>query len=261
MSAETNFIILIIAGLICGFIDSFLGMGYGITSVTVLITFGIAPAVASASIHTAEAFVDIISAASHWKLGNVEKDKVIILLISGIPGAVLGAIGLSYLAIKFAVPFVSIVLLILGISILCRFITNWKAKEDVPPQRKRYSKRHLGFLGFIAGFIDTSGGGGWGPILTSTFVATGSHPSKSVGTVEFTEPIISLAAVITFGFTLGFEEFLWPIVIPMVIGGIILTPIAAYLCKKVPYKLLGILIGLWVIIFNARTLIITLLAD
>ncbi len=256
MAGNSTFIILVIAGLFCGFIDSLLGMGYGVTSVSVLVTFGIAPAIASASIHTAEAVVDIVSAGSHWKLGNVNKDQAAILLLSGVPGAVLGAAALSFLALKFAVPFISIILLALGICILFKFL-KWKPKHRTV-SKKKYSKKHLGLLGFIAAFVDTSGGGGWGPILTSTFVASGSSPCKTVGTVEFTEPIISIAAVLTFGIIIGFDTFLWPVVVPMIIGGIVLTPIAAYLCKKIPSRALGIMIGLWVTILNMRTLLVWL---
>lgn len=256
---KTSFIAFIITGIVCGFVDSSLGMGYGVTSASILITFGVVPAIASASIHTAEAVVDGISAGFHWKLGNVEKNQAITLIILGTFGAVLGAAGLSFLSTEFAKPIVSIVLLILGISILYKFITNWKVKSNAPRKRKYYSKKHLDFLGFIAGFVDASGGGGWGPILTSTFVATGSNPRKAVGTVEFTEPIISIAAVITFGLIIGFENFLWSIVLPILIGGIILTPVAAYLCKKIPYKLLGILVGLWVTFLNVRTLVMMLI--
>ena len=92
--------------------------------------------------------------------------------------------------------------------------------------------KRLAFLGFIAGFIDASGGGGWGAILTPTFVATGSNPRKAVGTVEFTEPIVSFFTVITFGIILGFESFMWSIVVPMLIGGVILSPVAAWITKR-----------------------------
>ncbi len=111
----------------------------------------------------------------------------------------------------------------------------------------------------MAGFIDASGGGGWGPILTPAFIATGSTPRKAVGTVEFTEPMISVATFVTFGLIIGFESFLWNIVLPMVIGGIVLTPIAAYVTSKTPRRLLGILVGLWVAALNIRTLIMLFL--
>lgn len=262
----SSFIAFMVAGLVCGFIDSSLGMGYGVTSASVLVSFGIAPAVASASVHTAEAFVDSISAGSHLKFGNVNKRLLVPLLICGTMGAVLGAAGLSFLTLKAAIPIVASVLLCMGLLILVKFLFRWKkgehssssspsspASEDV-----KYSRKKLAAVGFIAGFIDASGGGGWGPILTPAFVATGSNPRRVVGTVEFTEPIISFATFITFSLIIGFESFLWNIVLPMLIGGIILTPVAAYICSKTPRRLLGILIGLWIIALNIQTLIMVI---
>lgn len=258
-----SFIALMVAGLACGFVDSSLGMGYGVTSATVLVSFGIAPAVASASVHTAEALVDSISAGSHLKLGNVRKDLIVPLLICGTIGAVLGAAGLSFLALKAAKPIVASILLCMGLAILIKFLFRWKKDGKSSPssesEKVNYSKKKLAILGFVAGFVDASGGGGWGPILTPTFIATGSNPRKAVGTVEFTEPIISVATVVTFGLIIGFESFLWNIVLPIVIGGIILTPIAAYVCSKTPRRLLGILVGLWVAALNIRTLIMLLM--
>ncbi len=255
---------LVIAGLACGFVDASLGMGYGVTSATVLVSFGIAPAVASASVHMAEAVVDSISAGSHLKFGNVRKDLLVPLLICGTIGAVLGAVGLSFLALNAAKPIVASILMCMGLIILIKFLFRWKRVEKPSPLsgsegETNYSRKKLAALGFVAGFIDASGGGGWGPILTPAFVATGSTPKKAVGTVEFTEPIISIAAFVTFGLIIGFESFLWNIVVPIIIGGIILTPIAAYVCSKTPRRLLGILVGLWVAVLNIRTLIMMLL--
>lgn len=257
-----DFIVFVIAGLVCGFVDSSLGMGYGVTSASVLVSFGIAPAIASASVHTAEAFVDSISAGSHLKFGNVDKRLLVPLLLCGTIGAVLGAAGLSFLTLQAAKPIVASVLLCMGLVILIKFLFRWKKGRESSsssPEEANYSRKKLALLGFVAGFVDASGGGGWGPILTPAFVATGSNPRRAVGTVEFTEPVISVATSLTFGLIIGFESFLWNIVLPIVIGGIILTPVAAYMTSKTPRRLLGILVGLWVAALNIRTLIMALL--
>lgn len=246
-----------IVGLLCGFIDSSLGMGYGVTSTTLLISFGIVPAVASASVHTAETFVDTLSAFSHLRFGNVRKELLTPLLIPGVVGAILGAYGLVNLPSKTAKPLISVILLSMGCIILYRHLFKHpKNPATIEPSNRKYSKKGLALLGFVAAFIDISGGGGWGPICTPTFILTGSDPRKSVGTVEFTEPVISAAAVIAFGLTIGFENFLWNIVVPIVVGGVILTPIAAYVCRKVPKRLLGTLVGLWVMALSIRTLLL-----
>jgi len=242
-----DFWIYILVGLVCGFIDSALGMGYGVSATAIFVSFGIAPAIASASVHTAEGFVDVVSGVSHWKLGNLERGLFYRLVIPGVVGAVLGALFLSWVSLKFAKPFVSFVLLAMGTLILFRFL-----RKQILMQKK-IPKQFVPLLGFVAAFIDVSGGGGWGPIVTPVFILRGSEPRKAVGTVEITEPVISFTAMIVFGLTLGFESFLWPIVMPVMLGGFVLTPIAAWVSKKVPKRILGVLVGSWLIFLNAKT--------
>ena len=250
--ADMQFLVFILVGLVCGFIDSALGMGYGVSSAAVLISLGLSPAVVSASVHTAEGFVDTVSGVSHYKLGNLEKDLFWRLVIPGVLGAVLGALFISWMSLQFAKPFVSGVLLLMGVIIFFRFM-----RRRIVIQRKIPTSL-VPFLGFVAAFIDVSGGGGWGPLVTPVFILGGSEPRKVVGTVEITEPFISFTAMIVFGFTLGFESFLWPIVIPVMLGGFILTPIAALVTRRIPKRLLGVLVGLLLIILNGKTFLETI---
>ena len=238
-------LIYVVVGLVCGFVDSALGMGYGVTSASILVTLGIAPAVASASVHTAEAFVDIASAAVHHRLGNVDRRILPHLLVPGVLSAVLGALFLSGLSLRVARPLVRVILLGMGAIVLYRHAFSYR------PVQVPLSGRGAVVLGFVAGFLDVAGGGGWGPIGTPTLILTGSEPRKAIGTVEFTEPFVSPAAVLTFGLTLGFESFLWNITIPMIIGGVILTPVAGWLARRIPRRALGVLIGVWLIALNA----------
>jgi len=234
----------VLAGLFCGFIDSCLGMGFGVTSVSVLVTFGVAPAIASASVHAAEAVVDIGSALSHYKLGNVNLNISKHMLLPGIPAAILGAIFVSGLSLKVAKSFVQIVLLMMGLFILYRHL------KDYNPQQGGMNRNEAMMLGFVASFIDVAVGGGWGPLGTPALILSGEEPKRAVGSIEFTEPIISAVAVLTFGFTLGFEKFMWDMTIPMIIGGLILTPVASILTTKMPRRLLGSLIGVWLVLLN-----------
>ena len=219
-------------------------MGFGVTSASVLITFGVAPAIASASVHAAEAVVDIGSALTHYKLGNVDLNISKHMLLPGIPAAVLGAFFVSGLSLKLAKPFVQIGLLTMGLFILYRHL------KDYNPQSGGMTKNKAMTLGFIASFIDVAVGGGWGPLGTPALILSGEEPKKAVGSIEFTEPIISTVAVLTFGYTLGFEKFMWEMVVPMIIGGLILTPVASILTTKMPRRLLGSLIGIWLILLN-----------
>lgn len=239
-----NFIAFLFAGLFCGFVDSCLGMGFGVTSASVLITFGVVPAIASASVHTAESVVDIISAISHYRLKNVDMKISLHMLAPGIIAAVLGALFLSNLSLKVARPFIRAALIIMGLFILYQHLRNFK------PRHSGMGKGKAVLLGFIASFVDVAIGGGWGPLGTPGLILSGEEPRKAVGVIEFTEPIISLVAVMTFGMTLGFDKFLWNMTLPMIIGGIILTPIASILTSKMPRRLLGVLIGLWLIALN-----------
>ena len=249
MSDLVSFLAMVLAGLLCGFVDSALGMGYGVSATTVFLAFGISPAIASASVHTSETVVDFVSAISHWRFGNFERGHFIRLTLPGIAGAVLGALFISWAAVSISNIWVSGVLLVLGAFILARFLRrNLNIK-------RRLSNRSLPFLGAFAAFIDVSSGGGWGPICTSVYVLNGTEPRKAVGIVEITEPLISLTSVIAFGVLIGFENFLWALALPMILGGFILTPIAALTAKKIPKRWFGILIGVWLITLNTRTLI------
>lgn len=237
----------ILAGLICGFVDACLGMGFGVTSTSVLVTFGVAPSIASASVHAAEAVVDIVSAISHWRLGNVDIRISRDLLGPGILASVLGAVFLSGLDLKFAKPFVRVGLIIMGLMILWEHARPGESQNWI---RKRMNRARAMTLGFVAAFVDVAVGGGWGPLGTPALILSGEEPRKAVGVIEFTEPIISLTAVVTFGLLLGFENFMWDMTVPMIIGGVVLSPVASYLTSRMPKKILGVLIGLWLVLLN-----------
>ena len=218
-------------------------MGFGVTSATILVTFGVTPAVASASVHAAEAVVDIMSAIVHHRMGNVDWKLVQTMAIPGIISAVIGASILSWLSLSIAKPVVRIILILMGFIVFYRHVFKYEINGSL-------KKGQAIFLGFAAGFLDTLGGGGWGPIGTPSLILSGSDPCKAVGTIEFTEPFVSLAAVLTFGATIGFDSFMWDLTIPMIIGGLILTPVAGWLTSKIPKRWLGILIGIWLMALN-----------
>jgi len=243
-----SFVAILLAGIFCGFVDSCLGMGYGVTATSVLMTFGVAPAIASASIHASESVVDIASALSHYKNGNVDLRLSRHLLIPGVAASILGAVFLSNLSLATAKPMVRIVLILLGLLIIHQTYNGRKTREGL-------NEGQAMALGFVAAFVDVAVGGGWGPIGTPALILSGEEPRKAVGVIEFTEPIISLTAVITFGFLLGFENFMWGLALPMIIGGMILTPVASYLTRRLPRKILGLAIGVWLIALNLWGLI------
>ncbi len=257
MSTSLFFLAMILVGYIAQFVDGTLGMGYGVFSASLLVGIGLYPAVASASVHTAEIFTTLISGASHLKFGNVRRDLVLPLTVPGVVGGVAGAYLLASIPGETIKPFVAVILLVMGLIILFRFVAG-----KTPPVLAKggLSTPKLLVIGFIASFMDAIGGGGWGPIATSTLVLTGTdEPRRVVGSVNLSEFIVTVAIVLTFIATIGPESFRWDIVAALLIGGALAAPLAAYLCRNLSPKALGILIGMGLIGFNMRVLLLALL--
>ncbi|SNT28050.1 hypothetical protein SAMN05444672_11253 [Bacillus sp. OK838] len=249
-------IIFAFIGFLAQLIDGALGMAYGVTSTSLLLTFGIAPAVASASVHLAEVVTTAASGISHLKFGNVDRQALFKLIIPGSVGAFTGACFLSNLPGDVIKPYISIFLLFLGVYVLFRFLkTSQKINEK---KSINLSRKKSIALGLIAGFADASGGGGWGPITTPVLLSQKGVPArKVVGTVDTSEFAIAVSATLGFLIALGWQEVNWFWVISLMVGGIIAAPIAAWIVTKLPSYLLGVLVGGFIILTNARTLIAT----
>ena len=239
-------------GLLAQVIDGSLGMAYGVTASTLLLANGVAPAVASASVHLAEIGTTAASGFSHWRFGNVEWSVVARLAIPGAIGAFLGASVLSNLSTESATPWVAVLLLLLGVYIVARFVFG---KKPVVVTR-RPGTRFLAPLGLFAGFIDATGGGGWGPVATPTLISSGRlHPRKVIGSVSTSEFAVTVGASIGFLIGLGSEAIDWRVVGGLLIGGVIAAPFAAYLVRHVALPVLGALVGSVILITNSRTLL------
>jgi uncharacterized protein len=247
------FLLFALAGLIAQLVDGSLGMAYGVTSTSVLLAAGTAPAIASASVHLAEVGTTLASGASHWRFGNVDWRVVGILAVPGAVGAVLGAYVLVNMT-EDAEPYMAGILLLLGVYVLLRFSSRAVAKRVVSGPRP--GGKFLGPLGLVAGFLDASGGGGWGPVATSSLLASGRlEPRKVVGSVDTSEFVVALAASIGFLFTLSQEGIDYTVVLALMVGGVIAAPFAAYIVRLLPARVLGTGAGGLIIITNARTLL------
>jgi len=247
------FIIFALAGLVAQLVDGSLGMAYGVTSTSVLLAAGTAPAVASASVHLAEVGTTLVSGAAHWRFGNVDWRVVGILALPGAIGAVLGAYVLVNLT-EDAEPYMAGVLLLLGLYVLLRFSSRAVARRVVTGPRP--GGKFLGPLGLVAGFLDASGGGGWGPVATSSLLASGRlEPRKVVGSVDTSEFVVALAASVGFLFTLSQEGMDYLVVLALMVGGMIAAPFAAYLVRLLPARVLGTAAGGLIVVTNARTLL------
>lgn len=247
-----SIITIAIVGLGAQLVDGTLGMAYGVTSTTLLLTAGYSPAIASASVHLAEIGTTLASGASHWRFGNVNWKVVRNIGVPGAVGAFAGATFLSSLSTESAAPWMAGILLALGVYLLLRFATKVPTqKHEVPPR-----KRFLAPLGLFAGFIDATGGGGWGPVATPTLISSGGmSPRRVIGTVDTAEFLVAVAASIGFFIGIGSEQIPWEAVFGLLAGGLVAAPVAAYLVRHVPARMLGASVGGLIILTNTRTLL------
>ncbi len=245
-------VLLALVGLGAQLVDGSLGMAYGATSTTLLLAIGTNPAAASATIHLAEIGTTLTSGLSHWKFGNVDWRVVAKIGIPGAIGAFAGATVLSNLSTAVAAPVMSLILLSLGVYLLVRFTLRGIDRRNLgKPVRARF----LGPLGLVAGFVDATGGGGWGPVGTPALLASGRmEPRKVIGSVSTAEFLVALAASLGFLFALGSQgiDFTW--VAALLIGGSIAAPLAAWLVRHIPPRMLGSLVGGLIVLTNSRSL-------
>lgn len=234
-------------------VDGAMGMGYGVTSTSLLLLASLSPAVASATVHFAELGTNVASALSHWKLGNVDWRLVGRLGVPGALGAFAGATVLSHLSTKAAAPVMAVVLLVLGAYILVRFALRppTASSASVSP----HGHRLLAPLGLVGGFVDATGGGGWGPVTTTTLVSAGrTSPRTVVGSVDTSEFLVTASASLGFLLGLGTAGIDLALVGALLVGGLLAAPLAAWLVSRLPASVLGVAVGGLVIITSLRTL-------
>ena len=246
-TVDSSILYYVLGGFIAQMIDGALGMAYGVTATTFLLSVGITPAAASASVHASEVFTSGVSGYMHLKFGNVNSKLFKTLVIPGVIGAILGAYVLSSLEeyAGYIKPIVSFYTLFLGAIII--------RKALIKRQEKRQLKK-VGWLALFGGYLDSIGGGGWGPIVSSTLIASGRHPKYTIGSVNLTEFFVSLASSITFFTVIGLGYL--DVIIGLILGGVIAAPIAARLANKLPVKSMMILVGIVIIIVSLRQIIL-----
>jgi uncharacterized membrane protein YfcA len=222
-----------LVGLLAQLVDGSLGMAYGITSTSFLIGIGATPAAASGAVHVAEIFTTAFSGISHIKFGNVHKDLFKRLVIPGVIGGILGAYILTSIDGKLIKPYITVYLLLMGLFIL--------RKAFILIKHNNKKIKHVRKLALTGGFLDAIGGGGWGPIVTSTLIGQGNSPRHTIGSVNTAEFFVSFATGITF-ILLGSAGH-WILVAGLIIGGLFSAPFAAYLTSKLSTKKLLVAVG------------------
>ncbi len=239
-----DFFFYLLVGLGAQLVDGALGMAYGVTSTSFLLSLGVPPAISSASVHVAEIFTTGASAISHFRFKNINKKLFRSLLIPGILGAVTGAYILSDLIDGAVVkPFIAAYLAFLGILIL---------RKALAVKRKKTKTKRIGVLAAIGGFMDSIGGGGWGPIVTSTLLGQGRDPRYTIGSVNAAEFGVTFASGITFLILTGVSS--WQVVAGLVIGGVIAAPFGALLVTRISKRSLMLIVAVLVIALSIRTM-------
>ncbi|WP_182349017.1 sulfite exporter TauE/SafE family protein [Tomitella gaofuii] len=245
-----GFLLLALAGLAGQLIDGALGMAFGLTSTTVLLTVGVAPAAASASTHLAEIGTTLASGLSHSAFGNVDWSKIAWLAVPGAVAAFAGATFLTSLPASAAAPVVAVILFGLGAYILARFVFLRSGAVRV----RRIRRRFLVPLAAVAGFMDAMGGGGWGPVGSSMLLASGRmEPRKVVGTMAAAEFLVTVGASAGFLLGLSTSEIPFTVVAALLVGGVVGAPLAAWVVRLLPARLMGTLVGGIILLTNART--------
>lgn len=244
MEIDSQFIWFVLAGFVAQLIDGALGMAYGVSASSLLLSLGLPPAVVSATVHAAECFTTGASAISHRVFGNVNAALFRRLLIPGVVGAVLGAYLLASFQGETVRPFIAIYLLCVGGVIIVKAFREFPRKAVSTP---------LIPLGFFGSFMDAVGGGGWGPIVASTLIARGGDVRSTIGSVNAVEFFVTVAASVTFLATIGLSN--WSVIVALAIGGLIAAPLGAWACKHIPVKPFMVGVGVLVCLLSIRTLI------
>lgn len=237
---------MVLAGFVAQMVDGALGMGYGVISTTVLLSTGLNPAAISGSIHTAEMFSSGASGYSHYRFGNINKKLFKALVLPGVLGAVIGATLLAYLGEEYGEwlrPVLSLYTLLLGLRILVNAFKKRRESQKV---------KNAGWLAGAGGFLDSFGGGGWGPLVTSTLISKGKTPRYIIGTVSLTEFFVTFGSALTFFIILGTSHI--ETIAGLIIGGLLAAPLAARLAGKLKTKTMLISVGVLVIISSVRTM-------
>lgn len=249
MELSDQFLFFVMVGLAAQLIDGALGMAFGLVASSVLLGMGVPPAVVSASVHTAEIFTTGASGVSHLVMGNVERRLFLRLAVPGMVGGVLGAYVLTRLPGDVVRPFIYAYLLLLSLLILLRAAGRMQPRREV---------QRVPVLGFFAGLLDATGGGGWGPVATSTLLARGGTARTTIGTVSAAEFLVTLAISVTFFLSMGLQHL--DVILGLMVGGMAAAPLAALFVRHVRERWVLLAVGVLVMVISLYQIGRTLLA-
>ncbi len=241
------FLLFVAVGFVAQMVDGMLGMGYGVISSSFLLLIGVPPALASSGVHVSKVFANGAAGLSHWRFGNVDKRLLLGLAPAGMLGGVIGAMVIAALPTGVARPFVAIYLFLSGLVILRRALRGTQAEA------LRASEKRVFPLGFVGGFLDAIGGGGWGPVVTSMLLASGRNPRQAIGSGSLAEFFVALSVSAVFFGKFSLTEQA-PIIAGLIVGGVLGAPLAAYLTGRIPARAMMVAVGLLVIVLSVSSL-------
>ena len=230
----SNFLNGFIIGIIAQTIDGAIGMAYGVTATTFLLSQGVSPAIASSSIHISEIFTTGASGLSHWRLNNIDKKLFLNLIFPGIVGGLIGVLILTNIDGKILKPWISLYLVIMGIYIILKAF-----KKNI--FNSKINSKKITPLAFVGGMVDAVGGGGWGPVVTTALLSSGHEPKKTIGSVNSAEFFITISTGLSLAIFIGVNNP--EIIFGLISGGILIAPLAAKITTKLPTKLLMLIVG------------------
>jgi uncharacterized membrane protein YfcA len=223
-------------GFLAQLVDGALGMAYGATCTSMLMSVGVPPAFATASVHTAEVFTTGVSGLSHLYFGNIDKKLFFRIVIAGVGGAMLGAYLISEVIDGKAIrPYISLYLVVLGAIIL---------RKAFMPRPTTPTNKNLGLLGLFGGFFDAIGGGGWGPLVTSNLINKGNSPQEAIGTVNTAEFFVAFFSTGIFMIFIDLQA--WQPIAGLIIGGVLAAPLGAWLVRLFKPKTIMVIVGVLV---------------
>lgn len=234
----------LVVGMAAQLVDGVMGMGYGVMSNSLLLASGLPPAAATATVHVAKAFTGAASGLAHWRLGNIDKCIFFRLLIPGIIGTLIGVKFVTSIDGNLLRPWISAYLLAMGIYILFR---AFRTLASAIPTR-----RYLFPIAFLGGFADSVGGGGWGPVVTTSLIGSGHEPKTTIGSVNAAEFVVTLASGFSFAVLIGIQH--WESAAGLVFGGVMVAPFAARLTHRINRRALMISVGMLICTLSLFTI-------
>ena len=235
-----------IVGIIAQTIDGAIGMAYGVTATTFLLSQGVSPAIASSSIHIAEIFTTGASGLSHWRLNNIDKKLFLNLVFPGIIGGLVGVLILTNIDGKILKPWISLYLVLMGLYIILKAFRKNIFAGKINPKK-------ITPLALVGGAVDAIGGGGWGPVVTTTLLSSGHEPKTTIGSVNSAEFFITTATGLSFTIFIGVSNP--EIIFGLIAGGVLIAPFAAKITTKLPTKLLMFIVGILITSLSLITVI------